>query len=369
MINMRFAYRYQSLVVLVLLSFPLWAGEMNSTGVPTTPSLKQDREVKLETMQLQLLSGELRALATIQVDPRRSATIFPRINGWIASVDALPGTKVKKGDTLAVLDGMSLLEAGSSLRQAQAAYTAAAELLTRKKKLSQEEIIPRNELTTATMNYQQALAQLDAAKAQMSFLGLSGKARTVSVEAPFSGTVLSTDVKREQTVTTVDPLFTLSDLSGVLLAASIPESQIRYLSQGLSVRIESSSWPGETFRGTVTSVGGALDATTKTLPVFISVDNPDERLKPEMQVTAFIVYTTQRPVLSVPDSAMTLLKGKPTVFVARGKSIEPVNITLGKKGLKRTEVISGLNPGDRVVIDGAYPLKSTLLINEVAGGH
>jgi cobalt-zinc-cadmium efflux system membrane fusion protein len=369
MINTLSTYRYQSLAVLMLFSFPLWAGETKNTGAPTAAPLKQEKEMKLETMQLQLLSGELRALATIQVDPRRSATIYPRINGWIASVDVLPGARVKKGDTLAVLDGMSLREAGSSLRQAQAAYTAAAELLARKKKLSQEEIIPRNELTTATMNYQQALAQLDAAKAQLSLLGISGKARTVSVEAPFSGTVLSADARREQTVTSADPLFTLSDLSGVLLTASIPESRIRYLSPGSPVRIESSSWPGETFRGTVTSVGAALDATSKTLPVFISVDNPDGRLKPEMQVTAFIGYTTQKPVLSVPDSAMTLLEGKPTVFVARGKSIQPVSITPGEKGLKRTEVKTGLNPGDRVVIDGAYSLKSALLIKEVAGGH
>ncbi|MFX2612057.1 efflux RND transporter periplasmic adaptor subunit, partial [Enterobacter mori] len=123
------------------------------------------------------------------------------------------------------------------------------------------------------------------------------------------------------------------------------------------------------YQGTVINTGASLDTMSGTLPVFVSAGNQDGRLKPGMQVTAFIGYTTAESVLSVPDSAITLLNGKPVVFIAKGKSFEPVNITVGQKGMKRTEVISGLKPGDRVVIKGAYSLKSALSIDDVADGH
>ncbi|MFX2611389.1 efflux RND transporter periplasmic adaptor subunit [Enterobacter mori] len=200
-------------------------------------------DILLETLKLQPLRGEFRAIATIQQDPRQSVVLYSRVNGWVASASVLPGEEVNKGDTLAILDGISLREADAALKQAQAAYIAAKELLARKKKLSDEEMIPRNELTSATLSYRQALADLDAARALLNIYGMSGTSKTVSVKAPFSGTVISTTVKRGQTVTPADPLFTLSDLSSVLITASVPESRIRYLSPGSSVRIEASSWP------------------------------------------------------------------------------------------------------------------------------
>ncbi|MCE0828953.1 efflux RND transporter periplasmic adaptor subunit [Buttiauxella sp. A2-C2_NF] len=329
------------------------------------------KEVLLETIGPAPMTNEFRALATIQLDPQRSATISSRINGWITSVNALPGKKVSKGDTLATLDSIQLRDENNVVKQARAALNAASELLKRKQKMMAEEIIPRNDLTAATLAYQQAKAEFDAAQARQTLFGSNGKSASLStITAPFSGTVLTTTARQEQAVTPADVLFTLSDLSTVLITANVPESQVRFLEPGATVRIQASAWPDETFSGQIVSTAGTLDSSSRTLATYIAVNNEDGRLKPEMQVTAYVRYSPPKPVISVPDSALTLMDGKSSVFVANGENkYQPVQVTTGKKGLDRTEITSGLKPGDRVVVNQTYDLKSRLLIAETAGGH
>lgn len=366
--NSPLSLSYLLLFLIFLTPFARASGAVSLENVETVST---DANVLLETVEPAPLEGEFRVLATIQQDPRRSAIISSRLSGWIASVNVLPGQRVRQGETLATVDSIQLRDERNAVTQARASLNAAAELLQRKQKMMAEEIIPRNELTAAKLAWQQAKAELDAVLARQDLIGTrGGTSSPAAITAPFSGTILTTTLRQEQAVTPSDALFTLSDLSTVLIVASVPESQVRFLTPGAPVRIQSSAWPGESFSGQLVSSAGTLDPASRTLPAHITVSNQDARLKPEMLVTAYIRYTIPEPVLSVPDAALTLMDGKPTVFVAAaGNAYQPVSVTTGRKGTGRTEITRGLKPGDRVAVNQAYDLKSRLLIAETAGGH
>jgi len=359
------------LYVLIFLFFLVPSVRASAVSPGETETVSTNKNVLLETVEATPLEGEFRVLATIQQDPRRSAIISSRIGGWVASVNVLPGQIVSKGETLATVDSIQLRDESNAVVQARATLNAATELYKRKQKMMAEEIIPRNELTAARLAWQQAKAEFDAVQGRQTLIGTNGKAGSpVAITAPFNGTILTTALRREQAVTPADVLFTLSDLSTVLIVASVPESQVRFLNPGAQVRIQASAWPGESFSGQLVGSAGTLDPTSRTLPAHITVNNQDARLKPEMLVTAYIRYTSPEPVFSVPDSALTLMDGKPAVFVAvAGKEYQPVSVTTGRKGTGRTEITRGLKPGDRVVVNQTYDLKSRLLIAETAGGH
>jgi len=118
-------------------------------------------------------------------------------------------------------------------------------------------------------------------------------------------------------------------------------------------------------------VAGMLEKDSRTVVARIEVDNKDGRLKPEMFATARIDAGTQaaREVIAVPDDAVVLLQGQPTVFVAKGEGFEPRPIDPGEKVGGRTVVKSGLVAGDELVVSGAYALKARLLKSQIGDEH
>ena len=130
------------------------------------------------------------------------------------------------------------------------------------------------------------------------------------------------------------------------------------------------AYPGVRFPGRVTYVASVMDKDTRAIPARIEVDNRDGRLKPEMFATAEIsTGTTGAPVLAVPDGAILLLQGQPTVFVQGAGGFEPRAVEPGDKIGGRTVIRSGLAAGDKVVTAGAYALKARVLKSQISSEH
>ena len=117
-------------------------------------------------------------------------------------------------------------------------------------------------------------------------------------------------------------------------------------------------------------MGRGRTKTNATAPPSIEVANQDGRLKPEMFASATIATGgTPREELAVPDGAVLLLQGQPTVFVQAGDGFEARPIEPGDKVGGRTIVKSGLAAGDKVVTAGAYALKARLLKSQISDEH
>jgi cobalt-zinc-cadmium efflux system membrane fusion protein len=167
-----------------------------------------------------------------------------------------------------------------------------------------------------------------------------------------------------------EPLFTVADLSPVWVQASVAETDLRRVRVGAPAAIEVAAYPGERFHGRVTYVSSVLDKETRTVQARIEVPNPKGRLKVEMFATAFVESEgVHGSGLVVPPEAVVLIDGKPTLFVHEDGRFEPRNVVLGPRLANGTVVSSGVEPGERAVVAGAYTLKARILKSQMGEGH
>src|SRR5699024_5367744 len=154
----------------------------------------------------------------------------------------------------------------------------------------------------------------------------------------------------------------IANLSKIWVMIDAYEQDIRYLKQGQSIRLSVRSLPNTTFEGTIDWISYALEKGSRTMPVRAHLDNPDKKLRSGMFDTARIQTGTERNIAMIPVGAVQTIEGKSKVFVP-GKepgSFRAQTVSLGTENDGLVEIASGLQPGDRAVVAGAFDLKSAL---------
>ena len=201
---------------------------------------------------------------------------------------------------------------------------------------------------------QQAQASLKQLEEQLSY---------TTVTSPIDGVVLSRDVQMGDAVSSILVLgstatlvMTLGDTHQVYVKGKVDESDIAKVYLGQAARIKVQSFPGKSFAGRVTKIAplGVEKDNVTTFEVQISIDNATGELKANMTANAEIVLEEHKNVLTVPEQAVLYDKDrKASVWVpdAHGKDgHRVVGIKVGLSNGSRIEIISGLNPGDKVVL-------------------
>ena len=333
--------------------------------------------IRVEALQLQTFADTLTVTATVRPNQDLVAHVAPRVEGRIIGVSANLGDQVRAGQALATLDSIAVGEAHSALLQAQAANRVAQADFKRAESLNADEIIAQKDFLRAKADYAKSAAELRAAQDKLRLLGVSpgasgGRAEsTFPVVAPFAGTVIQKKATLGDLATPSEPLFTVADLSKVWVEASLPETALAKVRTGAAATVTVSAYPGVRFAGRVTYLASVLDKDTRSVAARIVVDNKDRRLKPEMFGTVVLETgggdeQAARQALSVPDTAILLLQGQPTVFVAEHGGYEARPVELGDKLAGRTVIKSGVAVGDQLVAIGAYALKARLLKSQIS---
>ncbi len=331
--------------------------------------------VKVEGVKAQALGETIVATATIQPDQDRLARVAARIEGRITSVPAKLGDKVRAGQTLATLDSVAVGEAHAALNQAQAELGIAENDFKRAQALIADEIIPRKDFLRAQADRDKAAAGVRAAADRLRLLGGAPNARgngvsAFAVTAPFAGTVIEKKATLGELATPSEPMFSVADLSRVWIQAALPEAALAKIRIGASAKVSVPAYPNETFNGKVGHIGASLDKETRTVAARIEVANADGRLKPEMFATATIeAVGEKRDAITLPDAAIVLMEGKPTVFVFEQGAYEMRQVEPGERIAGRTVLKSGLKAGDQVVTSGTYALKARKLKSQLGHGH
>lgn len=331
--------------------------------------------VRVEEIRSQRVGESVAVTATIRPDQDRLARVAPRIEGRVISAPAKLGDLVRAGQTLATLDSVAVGESHAALAQAESDVRVAESDLKRAETLNAEEIIPRKDYLRAKAEHEKASA---AARAAATRLTLLGGARAASgsgvsafaVPAPFAGTVIEKKVTLGDLASPSEPIFTIADLSRVWIQADLPEAALAKVRIGAAAKVSVPAYPSETFSGRVTYIGAALDKDTRTVAARIEVPNQDGRLKPEMFATAVIEGSgEQREMLSVPDAAIVLMQGQPTVFVFEQGAYEMRVVEPGDRLGGRTVIKAGVKAGEQLVTAGAYALKARKLKSQLGHGH
>jgi cobalt-zinc-cadmium efflux system membrane fusion protein len=262
----------------------------------------------------------------------------------------------------------ALAQAKSVLVKAQADYDRATDLL-------EHDAIPQKDLLNAKAVLEQAKAAVDAASAgvevakatreqarqRLTLLGLkeNDANRRVVVRSPVSGKVLELSVVAgEYRNDTAAPLLTIADLHTVLVTSDVPENALRLIKVGEPVDMTLDAYPGESFRGRVARLSDTLDPKTRTIKAMIELDNARGRLRPEMFARIRLSEAVREmPVL--PVGAIIQGEGRNVVYVELSKGrFEERQVEIGSRVGDAVAVLSGVNPGERVVVDGVMLLRS-----------
>ena len=330
-------------------------------------------DIRLDQVKRGTLAGGIELPAEIELNPDRVAHISPLIEGQLLSVHAALGERVEARAKLAKLRSVELGQARSELRRSQSMRTLASQNLERQKKLRKEGISSERSLLEAQQTYEQANAEYNAAVSRLRVFGLSGgRGSNMTLESPISGVIVQRHATRGESVSPKDTLFVVADLSRVWVMGRAYEQQVSKVAPGMRATLTLSAYPSRTWTGKVDFVGATLDDETRTLPIRVELDNPDGTLRPGLFGSLRLVSGgDQDAVVIVPRAAIQTLENKTVVFVPgkeRGSfSARPV--TLGRESAGSVEIVQGVSPKERVVVEGAFVLKSELMRGELGHGH
>lgn len=174
----------------------------------------------------------------------------------------------------------------------------------------------------------------------------------VSITAPLSGIIVERNVSLGGPVEPNSTLFQIADLSKVIVEGDVFESDVSKVKLGQDARIRLDAYPDEIFSGTVSFVASQLDPEKRTLDLWVSVDNKDSLLKPELFARVALVVEHSREVLTVPVEAIIDDGAEKFVFVKNGNQFIRQDVATGVSNDRYIEITDGLYPGDKVVTDG-----------------
>ncbi len=185
----------------------------------------------------------------------------------------------------------------------------------------------------------------------------------IEIQSPVKGIITEHHVFAGEPVEPDKVLFRIMDLSTVYVKCHIYEADIAKVKQGQRARIYVESFPDKFFEGEVDILGGQLEEETRTLPVWLKVENPRRELLPNMRAESNLITGEAADAITVPVEAVLGDAGNYFVFLEKGEYIEKGTyfvrqpVVVGMRDDRYVEIKEGLLPGDRVVVKGNYQLQ------------
>ncbi|WP_084452127.1 efflux RND transporter periplasmic adaptor subunit [Roseateles chitosanitabidus] len=292
------------------------------------------------------------APGTIEALPDHLARITPPVSGRIERLQRALGDSVKAGDVLFALDSADVSAAQGDAAKARNAAAQAHRDLDRQQLLFDADIAPRKDLEAAQLARTQADSDLATAQAKLAQLGAgNATGRRLLVRAPLAGRVIEMSAAPGGYWNDINaPLMTIADLSQVSVTAAVPEKDLAQVFVGQKARVRLNAWPDAPRDGTVRYIGEVLDADTRTVKVRLILDNADGRLRPGMFAKVqFSGPSHDAPV--VPSSALLQSGLFTRVFVEQSPGrYRARDVNVGASLGDAVEIVSGLKPGERVVV-------------------
>jgi Cu(I)/Ag(I) efflux system membrane fusion protein len=303
--------------------------EVDGLGlVELDPARQQLIGLKTAQADVGVVGGALRTSARVAVDETRVRKVNVKVGGFIEKlyVDFV-GKPVRKGQPLYSLYSPEILGAENELLVAKKMNDA--QLLSASRRKLELWGVPS--------------VELDRLEREQTASGV------VTFVSQVSGVVTAKDVVEGSRVELGAMPFEIVDLSTVWVLADVYETELRFITPGLTASLRLDAWPGREWQGKVLFVDPVLDAKTRTARVRLAFSNAQGELKPEMfgEVT---LAREARSTLRIPADAVVQTGTQQVVFVARTEGrFEPRVIEVGERGREFVEVLSGLTAGEAVV--------------------
>jgi HlyD family secretion protein len=358
-------------------------------------------------------NGEVSRIVAAEavVFPLQQAVVTPKITSTIKSFAVQRGARVRKGQLLAVLENADLSAAATQSKgeyeQAEGAYVistassipeqiqkaeldaasskAAADaqkkIADSRNELFRQGALPRRELDAAEVALAQAESQYQQAQKVLDDLRRSGKEQAVKsaggqfnaakgkllaseaalsysyVKSPINGVVTDRPLYAGELATANQPLLTVMDNTSLIAKAHISQAQAVGLKKGADAEVKIAG-QDDSIPAKLSLVSPALDPGSTTIEVWVQAAKPPDSLRPGMTVQISITAATVKDAVIVPNNSIFQTNdGVDYVMVAGSDNVaHQKNVQLGIRGVTETQITSGVNAGESVIISGGYGL-------------
>ena len=353
-------------------------GCSNETKAPAAPLPKIDGE----RVTFAPGSPQLTSLASEAVAERRAAAatlngrltwnedktvrVYSPFAGRVGRILVQPGDRVQAGQTLAEIASPDFGQAQAETRRAHGDYALAQQNLARVKDLHQNGVAPAKDLNAAEADYARAESELKRTQARLKLYGGGSEIdQTYALRSPLAGVVVEKNINpgqelRPDQMAGAPALFVVTNPAYLWVLLDATEKDLPQLKIGKTIMLGVPAYPDGKFEAKVVAVADFLDPATRTIKVRAVLDNSRRLLKGEMFITAAL-GSDVGTVLQVPSRAVFFQGGRHFVFVDGGNgAFVRTEVKTGEVSDGNVTIVTGLQPAQKVVTDGALLLQQLL---------
>ncbi len=337
--------------------------EHGSDHIVLSHEAEENAGIETETVTPSAFRNVIRAGGVIENTRTAERIVSAPASGILTfSGNLVTGSQVTQGRSICTISSKGM-EAGDDILRARAALSAARKQLERGEELYKSNLMTRRE-------YESLQSDVEAAEASLAGVSSRTAGAGVTVTAPISGYLLNIRVRSGEYVNAGDPIAVISQSRHLMLRADVSERHAADVGNVMSANIVTSD--GQTYsldnlEPRVVSSGVTDISQGYYIPIFIEFNNPGG-LHSGTNVKAYLLGTPREGVISVPKEAIVEESGVFSVYVETGHcEYERREVSLGASDGIRTEIKSGLKPGDKVVTKGAMSVRMAGMGSKIQG--
>lgn len=307
--------------------------------------MEKESTVKVKVKQVFETDVEQMDVFTASVEANTTNNISPRLALRIANIYVEVGDHVKKGQKLAEMDAMNLIQSKLQLRNDSLEFARTDQLYAVGGTSKSDWDAKKLAYNISSTNYNNLLEN------------------TVLI-SPIEGVVTQRNYDKGDMFSMGQPLYVIEQIRPVKLKVNVSEALFTSIKKGMIVDIRLDVYGDEIFKGKITLVYPTLDPATRTFPVEITIDNQNEKVRPGMFARVTFSYGLAKHVV-VPDMAVVKQTGSGDryVYVVNDGVVEFKKVELGRRLNTEYEIISGLTSGDNVVVEGHNRLTNGMKVD------
>ena len=296
------------------------------------------------------------------VEAIEQARLYSHISGYLKKIYVDEGDSVKAGQLLAEIDAPDIVQ---EYNKAKAEATLKDETLKRYRELLAGKVISQQEFDTLDADAREAQARLENASANMDY---------TRIRAPFAGSIARRYVYPGDLISEATrgadqpPIFLMVNEVRLRVSVNVPQNETGKIRIGYPVDIGVDSLPGKLFHGKISRIDAMLDETTKTQRVLIDIENPDLQLRAGMFASVVLHVEHVDDALTIPRESLQGPADRPFVYVIADGCARAHPVKLGIEEQGYAQVLSGISPGDRIVVTGGQSLVDGAAVTAVEGG-
>jgi len=352
--------------------------------IDISPEKQKEWGIMTGSPILQNITSQATLPGNLSLNSNKTAHITSFVHGQIAAISTDLGQKVRARQKLVTINSPDFGKAQADFLQTRAALNHSQQEYERAKMLSEENAIEEREYFRRKAEYDKLSTEYGALGSALHSYGITHEqideliAKCDSLEemeykceiadtnlpilSPIGGTVIFRDAIMGAHIEPEKILFTVSDLGTLWAILDAYEKDIPYISKDSTVQILSPLYPDKKFPGKITYISETIDRKLRTVKIRVEVPNSEGLLKPNMYIQGDVKnQAKEKNILTVPEEAIQNMDGEKIVFVMESRGVFAArHVHIGNKIGDRRIIQEGLDPGDYLVLKGAFTIKTEM---------